>query len=215
MQCRPLHIEQEIIDIEAPKRGVNKDQVIYRTAGPILGASLAVDIDYVIFIVPRVYGKMGMNEKYEVARLVGKINSKIPKDDGQKIMLLGPGRWGTSSPSLGIPVNFAEVNGVSVIGEIAEMHEGLVPDISLGTHFFNNIVELGVLYFAIQKMDDEENLIDYNFFESVPNILRTILPDAEKWEHAIKVIDKNQLGSKKKIKIHMNSFSQKGFCYWR
>ena len=110
-----------MFDIEAPKKGVNKNQVIFRTAGPILGASLAVDIDYVIFIAPRVYGQLNINEKYEIARLVGKINSKIPKDTGQKTMLLGPGRWGTSSPSLGIPVNFAEVNGVSVIGEIAEM----------------------------------------------------------------------------------------------
>ena len=142
VQCRPLHIEQEIIDIEAPKKGIRKEQVIFKTSGPILGASLAVDIDYVIFISPQVYGTLNINDKFEVARLVGKINNKIPKE-GTHIMLLGPGRWGTSSPSLGIPVNFAEVNGVSVIGEIAEMHEGLVPDISLGTHFFNNIVELG------------------------------------------------------------------------
>jgi len=157
-----------------------------------------------------------MSDKYEVARLIGKINATLRKNEDQKIMLLGPGRWGTSSPSLGIPVNFAEIKGISVIGEIAEMHEGLVPDISLGTHFFNNLVELNLLYFAIQKMDGENNLIDYEFFTSTPNILGQLIPDAEKWENAIIVIDKNQMGSdKRKLKIHMNSFSQEGVCYYK
>ncbi|TFG18934.1 MAG: hypothetical protein EU530_07780, partial [Promethearchaeota archaeon] len=62
VQCRPLYIEQEIVDIEAPKKGVKEEQVIFRTEGPILGASLAVDIDYVIFITPRIYGQLSINE---------------------------------------------------------------------------------------------------------------------------------------------------------
>ncbi|MBN2155101.1 MAG: pyruvate, phosphate dikinase [Candidatus Lokiarchaeota archaeon] len=214
LQCRPLHIEQEILDIDPPKKGIPEDHILFRTSGPILGASQAVDIDYIIFVVPRVYGKLSMSEKYEIARMIGKINNKLPTED-KKVMLIGPGRWGTSSPSLGIPVNFAEVSGVSVIGEIAEMHEGLVPDISLGTHFFNNIVELEVLYFAIQKLDEEDNLLNHEFFDKTPNFLHQFLPDEEKWEHAIKIIDINQLKSVRKIKIHMNSFSQYGLCYYK
>ncbi len=215
LQCRPFHVEQEIHDIDPPKKNIPEDQVIFKTSGPILGASLAVNVDYVIFVDPKVYGKLSISEKYEIARIIGKINAKLPKTNNEKIMLIGPGRWGTSSPSLGIPVNFAEVSGVSIIGEIAEMHEGLVPDISLGTHFFTNIVELNVLYFAIQKMDKENNMIDYDFFNSVPNILTKILTDSEKWSKVIKVIDKKQMGDKRKIKIHMNSFSQEGICYYK
>jgi hypothetical protein len=216
LQCRPFHVEQEIRDIDPPKKGIPQDQVIFKTSGPLLGASIAANMDYVIFVVPQEYGKLNISEKYEVARLIGKINSRLPKNDEQKIILIGPGRWGTSSPSLGIPVNFAEIKGIAVIGEIAEMHEGLVPDISLGTHFFNNLVELNLLYFAIQKMDEENNLIDYEFFTSVPNVLSQILPDAQKWEKAVIVIDKNQMGEgKRKINIHMNSFSQEGVCYYK
>jgi hypothetical protein len=50
-------------------------------------------------------------------------------------MLLGPGRWGTASPDLGVPVQFAEINHVSVLCEIVTMRENLIPDVSLGTHF--------------------------------------------------------------------------------
>lgn len=214
LQCRPFHVEQEIRDIDPPKK-VPQDQIIFKTSGPILGASLAVNVDYVVFVDPKVYGKLSISEKYEVARLIGKINRNLPKNNDEKIMVLGPGRWGTSSPSLGIPVNFAELSGVSIIGEIAEMHEGLVPDVSLGTHFFTNIVELNVLYFAIQKFDDEKDLIHYDFFTSVPNVLTEILPGSEKWTKAIRIIDKNNMGNKSKIKIHMNSFTQEGVCYFK
>ena len=65
------------------------------------------------------------------------------------IMLLGPGRWGTSSPSLGIPVSFVDINRVSVLCEIVAMREDLVPDVSLGTHFLSELVEMDMLYLAL------------------------------------------------------------------
>ena len=64
-------------------------------------------------------------------------------------MLAGPGRWGTSTPALGVPVSFAEIDTVSILCEIAVMLEGLIPDVSLGTHFFNDLVEMDALYVAV------------------------------------------------------------------
>ena len=64
-------------------------------------------------------------------------------------MLIGPGRWGTTTPSLGVPVCFAEIDTVSVLCEIVAMREDLVPDVSLGTHFFNDLVEMDMLYLAL------------------------------------------------------------------
>ena len=64
-------------------------------------------------------------------------------------MLIGPGRWGTTTPSLGVPVHFAEINTVSVLCEIVAMRDDLVPDVSLGTHFFNDLVENDMLYLAL------------------------------------------------------------------
>ena len=64
-------------------------------------------------------------------------------------MLIGPGRWGTTTPSLGVPVSFAEIDTVSVLCEIVAMRDDLVPDVSLGTHFFNDLVEMDILYLAL------------------------------------------------------------------
>ena len=64
-------------------------------------------------------------------------------------MLVGPGRRGTSMPALGVPVSFAEINTAAVICELTLMHAGLAPDVSPGPHFFNDLVEMDMLYLAV------------------------------------------------------------------
>ncbi len=78
-------------------------------------------------------------------------------------MLLGPGRWGTSSPELGIPVHFAEISRVSVLCEIVTMRENLIPDVSLGTHFLNELVEMNILYMALFPQQ-QPNYLNESFF---------------------------------------------------
>ena len=125
---------------------------------------------------------------------------------------MGPGRWGTSSPSLGIPVNFAEINQMDFICEIAEMHEGLIPDVSLGTHFFNNLVELDLLYFALHP-HKEQDVLQREFFTTNPNQLPELFPKEAKWQEILKVIDTESLPHNLDLMMNMNTITQKGYCY--
>ena len=95
--------------------------------------------------------------------------------DGETIMLLGPGRWGTASPDLGIPVQFAEINRVSVLCEIVTMRENLIPDVSLGTHFLNELVEMNMLYMALFPQQ-QRNYLNERFFLEAPNRLLDLVP---------------------------------------
>jgi len=104
-----------------------------------------------------------------------------PAEPEAIIMVLGPGRWGTSSPSLGIPVSFTDINRVSILCEIVAMHENLVPDVSLGTHFLNELVEMNMLYLALFP-DRGNNYWSKDFFENSPSKLLDLLPAAEKWK---------------------------------
>lgn len=81
-----------------------------------------------------------------MARLIGRLLHLDEEKPPEQIMLIGPGRWGTTTPSLGVPVSFAEIDTATVLCEIVAMREDLVPDVSLGTHFFNDLVEMDVLY---------------------------------------------------------------------
>ncbi len=64
-------------------------------------------------------------------------------------LLMGPGRWGTTTPSLGVPVKFAEINNIAVLAEVAFSAGNLMPELSFGTHFFQDLVETNIFYIAL------------------------------------------------------------------
>ena len=103
-------------------------------------------------------------------------------------MLFGPGRWGSSTPSLGVPVSFAEINTVSVLCEIDTMHEGLVPDLSLGTHFFNDLVETDMLYIAFYG-SKKANVLNEELLNALPNRLTEMIPEASIWSQAVRIVE--------------------------
>jgi pyruvate,water dikinase len=206
LQCRPFQVRRtenillEVADVE-------EASIVLRTEGPIIGNSLSTNIERIVYVVPSVYSQMGMSERYSVARLVGRLTHLTDEHKADMIMLIGPGRWGTTSPSLGVPVSFAEINTVSVICELALMHDGLVPDISLGTHFFNDLVEMDMLYLAVYP-NRAESLYRADFFETADNRLEELLPDEAHWSNVVRVIDGQSL-----LGIHMDTLRQKGICY--
>ena len=203
VQCRPFQVRKQkktisrVSDIQGRK--------IMRTTGPVIGNSFCAPLDRLVYVVPSVYSSMSMSERHSVARLVGRLTHLTGPQKADTIMLFGPGRWGTTTPSLGVPVSFAEINTVSVLCEIALMHEGLVPDISLGTHFFNDLVEMDMLYMALYP-ERKGNFLDQVFFDQVPSVLTNLIPDASPWTKAVKVIES-------KLFLNVNAMEQDGVCF--
>ena len=186
LQCRPLQV-QGIENINLPNVVVQPQDRIVEAHSAIIGPSRLVRLDRFVYVVPRLYADLPLRRRYELARLLGKINSLSQRSECTT-MLLGPGRWGTASPDLGIPVHFAEINQVSVLCEIVTMRENLIPDVSLGTHFLNELVEMNILYLAIfpQKQRD---FLDEGFFLNHPNRLLELTPDAAAWAEIVRVVD--------------------------
>ncbi|MFC1500891.1 PEP/pyruvate-binding domain-containing protein [Elusimicrobiota bacterium] len=211
LQCRPFQVKRGTYIVREPGR-IQEKNLILRTKGPIIGNSVQIVIDRLIYILPSIYGHMSMPDRYSIARLIGKLTNLENKQEKKNIMLIGPGRWGTTTPSLGVPVEFGEINNVSVLCEITEMHEGLVPDVSLGTHFFNDIVELDMLYMAIHPAGSD-NFINKKFLETAHNQLEKLLPGESKWSNAVRIIDLSQEQQSSCIYLNVNSPEQKGVCY--
>jgi hypothetical protein len=186
LQCRPLHVQGAEIT-KLPTVTVGDADRIVEAHGAIIGPSRLVRLDRFVYVTPRLYGELPLAGRYEVARLLGRINQDGPRDGGT-IMLLGPGRWGTSSPELGIPVHFAEISRVSVLCEIVTMRENLIPDVSLGTHFLNELVEMNILYMALFPQQ-QRNYLNERFFLESPNRLLDIVPGAAQWQEVVRVID--------------------------
>jgi len=209
LQCRPFQIKRPVGTVKEPC--INDDNLILKTSGPILGTSIHTKIDRVIFVVSSAYANLPEKSKYEIANLVGRI-ANTDKRESKTTMLIGPGRWGTTTASLGVPVGFADIRNVSVLCEIAEMHEGLIPDVSLGTHFFNDLIELDILYLAIfpEKQDNEFNR---EFLYCSQNRLKDIFPEAIKWSDTVKVIDFPRHEDERSLYLNVNSIEQDGCLY--
>ncbi len=211
VQCRPFQVKKEnavSVDIGT----IPAQQTIIKTSGPIIGNSLIGQIDRIIYIAPSTYSQLSENDRYSIARTIGKLTRLEGINAAKKIMLIGPGRWGTTCPSLGVPVSFAEISNVSIIGELACMHEGLIPDVSLGTHFFNDLVEMNMLYLAVYP-EREDYYVNQSFLENKNSALTTLLPQAQMWDHIIYVIDQKACG--KNLYIRSDSLNQSGLCYFQ
>lgn len=210
LQCRTLQAAKKVCNIRL-KDKPSKENIIFEVYGAIIGQSMTINVDRIIYVVPSVYGSMTERERYSVAKLVGRI-VHFEKNENKSIMLLGPGRWGTSMPFLGVPVKFSEINTVSVIGEIVEMNKNLVPDVSLGTHYFNDIVEKNILYLILYS-NVEKNIFNKNLLDNTKNKLPELYPDENRMSEAVKVIDSADIGKNVNIILNADTFQQKAVCF--
>jgi hypothetical protein len=213
LQCRTLQVKGTEA-MQLPRLEIEEESLIIEARGAVIGHSRMIDVDLFIYVVPGVFAQLPIQQRHEIARLVGQVNDATAARGVKTIMLIGPGRWGTSSPSLGIPVSFAEINRVSVLCEIVSMREDLVPDVSLGTHFLSELVEMDMLYLALFPKQGA-NFIRTEFFEASPNLLLDILPSAEKWQDCLRVIDpRNPAQNGAPVKLIADAVEQKVTCYF-
>lgn len=183
LQCRPLQMRSlEGATTVEPPLG---EHFIFEAQGAVIGPGRVALPDRLIYVVPSRYGRLQQDGRLDVARLIGAINRL---SEGRELVLLGPGRWGTRDPWLGLPVSFNEINNVTVLGEIALMHENLVPDVSLGTHFLNELIEADMLYFALHP-GRPGNRINETFLLAQKNRLAELLPKSGAFEGIVHVVD--------------------------
>ena len=195
LQCRPFQVRVQAA-AAAPllHRPPPVRDVLLACRGPVIGQGLANAVDRIVFVVPAEYARLGIQDRYAVARLIGDITRSRPGRHTPPpfTVLVAPGRWGTQSPSLGVPVSFADINRAQVLVELAVMHAGLVPDISLGTHFFNDLVEINMLYLGVFPGRTGNRYAEARLL-AAPNRLAKLLPGAKRWENVVRVIEGRDL----------------------
>ncbi|MBI5342704.1 MAG: pyruvate, phosphate dikinase [Deltaproteobacteria bacterium] len=212
VQCRPLQVK-EGGGIPSPPRTIAKKDRVFESRGPIVGQSSHTAVDRLIYVDPSAYVKLSIGDRHSVARLIGRITHVEEEGEKKTILLLGPGRWGTKMPSLRVPVSFAEIAPVSVLCEIVSMGAIIVPDVSLGTHFFNDLVEANMLYLAVFPKGKESPLNEAFFLRS-KNRLAGLLPDDAEWSEAVRVIDVPSGRGGKKLLLNANTLKQRAVCYF-
>ncbi|MBU1083774.1 MAG: PEP/pyruvate-binding domain-containing protein [Candidatus Omnitrophota bacterium] len=204
LQCRPLPTHGIGKKVEIPS-GISDKDTVFSSEGYFLGGNVSQPIRRIMYVDPLKYIALTLSEKYDIARTIGKLNMEIGDRDTIPTLLLGPGRWGTSTPSLGVPVSFAEISNITAMGEIAFPEGNLMPELSFGTHFFLDLVETDIFYVALFPANDNVVFND-GYFSSFNNRLPEMVPDAEKYKDVIGVYDVD-------LKLMSDVMSQQVVCF--
>jgi len=141
---------------------------------------------------------------------VGNLNRNIKNKDQTPTLLIGPGRWGSTTPSLGVPVKFAEINNIAVLGEVAFSAGNLMPELSFGTHFFQDLVETRIFYVALFP-EKKGVLFNTEWFMQLKNLFMELAPESASYKDVIEVYD----ASGKGLRIMSDVVSQKVICFSR
>jgi len=207
VQCRPLQTKGVQQKIEMPE-DIDAERIFFASEGHFMGGSIAQPISRIIFVDPEEYSRLPLSDKYEVARLVGRLNKRIGDRNEVPTLLMGPGRWGTSTPALGVPVTFSELNNITALAEIAFTGGNLMPELSFGTHFFQDLVEADIFYVAIFP-EDAGCCFNRTWFNTLPNALEGLMPASSRYKRVVKVCNLPDGG----LQLMADVVTQKLLCF--
>lgn len=195
LQCRPLTVCQDRDSVYIPQ-SIPEDQILIETVSSSMGLSRDVQLDRIVCVDPIAYYRMPYAEKSKVAKVVGNVNWSC-RGKGLHMMLIVPGRIGTSSPELGVPTAFSDISEFCAICEVAEARAGYNPELSYGSHIFQDLVEAGILYTAIFE---NERTVHFRpeLLHGRKNLLPEFAPEGEAAELSgiVGVYDVSDCGSR-------------------
>ena len=147
LQCRPLQVQKGKSGTVIPPR-IPKKKILLESYGASMGMAKTTELDLIVYVDPVGYYNMPYKDKDLVAKLIGRINWAY-RDRNKHMMLIVPGRVGTSSPELGVPTAFSDISAYEIICETEETEAGYNPELSYGSHIFQDLVEAEILYTAV------------------------------------------------------------------
>lgn len=203
VQCRPLQIKGvHHRSVELPE--VPAERTIMRLSGGVIGHSRIIPVRRIVYVRPEGYAALKERDRHALAAVIRRITA-VPRSE---TMLLGPGRWGTSTPSLGVPVTLGDIGTAQVLCEMDRLHNSLVADMSLGTHFFNEMVERDLLYLAYRGADTTSFLAEETLAGAHNHLRDYLADDTAAWESVVHVVE-----PKVEMILHVDSRGQQALLY--
>ena len=147
LQCRPLQVLKTAGGTVIPDN-IDENSILLESRGSSMGMCRTTSLDIIVYVDAVKYYSMPYKEKDLVAKLIGKINWHY-RDLNKHMMLIVPGRVGTTSPELGVPTAFSDISAYEIICETEENRAGYNPELSYGSHIFQDLVEARILYTAV------------------------------------------------------------------
>ena len=184
LQCRVQTGIQGGLTCKIPRGIAVEDRFFVATRVVPQGA--VQQVSYICFVDPEAYNRLtDSGERKAVAATVGRLNKVL---ETQSFILIGPGRWGSVDPLLGVPVTYADIFNTKVLVELAVGQQGAVPEPSYGTHFFQDLVEARIYPVALYP-DQPGDLFRQEWLSRAKNWLEDILPGVPGPKNCVKLVN--------------------------
>ena len=185
LQCRPQSYTGDAVPVAIPQN-LASDQVIF-SANRFVSNGRVPEITHIVYVDLEGYSQLSeQSEMRDVGRAVGRLNKLLPK---RQFILIGPGRWGSRGDiKLGVPVTYSEINNSAMLIEVARQKGNYLPDLSFGTHFFQDLVEASIRYLPLYP-DDPKTAFKESFLRRSGSVLEELLPEFAHLAGILRVID--------------------------
>ena len=199
LQCRPLTPSDSCAATPIP-RDLPPSDVVFTADRHVSNGSVP-DLTHLVYVDPAGYAALPERaDLLAVGRAIGALNRVLPR---RRFALLGPGRWGSRGDvKLGVPVSYSDINNTALLVEIARSRGAYVPDLSYGTHFFQDLVEARIRYLPLYP--DEGTVFDEQLLTSSANLLATLVPDFARLAAVVRVIDVRSVSGGRVLRVSMD-----------
>jgi hypothetical protein len=201
LQCRAQSYSADAVPVPIPQ-DLPTERVLF-SATRFVSNGRVPEITHVVYVDPEGYSYLpDENAMRDVGRAVGRLNKLLPK---RQFILIGPGRWGSRGDiKLGVPVTYSDINNSAMLIEVARQNGNYLPDLSFGTHFFQDLVEASIRYLPLYP-DDPRNVFKEAFFLGSRNLLEEMVPEFAGLAQTLRVIDVPRETSGLVLRVLMNA----------
>jgi len=199
LQCRP---QGQLIQTEVEKipSSLPRDRILFSTDFIVPQGRISA-VDWIVYVKPDAYFALSTyNVRTSLARTIGRLNDLLKEEH---FICVGPGRWGSSNADLGVPIGYGDIYHARALVELAGENCGLPPEPSLGTHFFQDLLESQIYPLALQ-MDNPATVFNHTFFDTAPNHLLDMLPDAKDFEPSLRLLKITDSFPGQTVRVIMN-----------
>ena len=209
LQCRSLSVRKEHEKVVIPG-DIARNRVLFTTRSA-LSNSTVHDLEYIVYVNPRTYDRLPATEaKTKVAAAVNLLNKHL---SGMRYALMGPGRWGSNDINLGVRVTYSSINKTKLLVEIAFAKAGGTPEVSYGTHFFQDLVEADITVASLFP-DDPGAFFNEEFVVTAENLLGVMAPEFSDCEDVVRVINVPAVCNGDYLHVYMDGTSREGLGFF-
>jgi hypothetical protein len=207
LQCRPQSAFTEERKVALPV-AIPPADIVFATQRMVPRGAVS-GIRYVLFVPPDGYFSLDGPGRTRLERAIGALNTALKNE---AFICVGPGRWGTSTPELGVAIRYGDIYHTRALVELAG--KGIGPDLepSFGTHFFQDLMEANIYPLAL-TLGEAGTVFNRDFFYKTPNRLPDFLPADEALLYSLRILRVDDFRPGHSLSLVMNDEQNRAVAY--